>query len=166
MTVNLNRAGIICTWGFWRRGLLWAAFLFLLGLDDTISPYDIIFDSILFFIIMFAIICGEPKSVTLTWHGAEYLDRVKIGRHVYKDVLFRLSDVNSITIYQNPIERIFGFGHMVIKCTLPIEITGSYLTKRKKHAFYGITDVERLCEEIGNYFPEDIIHIKVFGMTK
>ena len=37
MTVNLNRAGIICTWGFWRRGLLWAAFLFLLGTVYLIS---------------------------------------------------------------------------------------------------------------------------------
>ncbi|MBQ9746542.1 MAG: hypothetical protein IJW21_06935 [Clostridia bacterium] len=166
MTLNLNRAGIICTWSFWWRALLWAALLFLFGLDGTFSPDDIIFDSIFFLIAMFAIIRGEPKSVELGWHSAEYRDRVKIGRSVYKDVLFRLSGINSVTIYQNPIERLFGFGHMVIKCTLQFESSGSGLPPRKKHAFYGIEDIEHLCDEIGAFFPSDIIHIKVFGMAR
>ena len=40
------------------------------------------------------------------------------------------------------------------------------MPKRKKHAFYVITDVERLCDEIGSFFPSNIIHIKVFGMER
>jgi hypothetical protein len=167
MTLDLKREGIICTWSFWWRVLLWfAGAMFALNYNRSYSAEDIIICCIILLLIMFSIIRGEPKSVTLMWHGAEYRDRVKIGKNVYKDVLFTLSGINSVTIYQNPIERLFGFGHMVIKCTVPYEIIGSYLPKRKKHVFYGISDVERLCDEIGNYFPSNIIHIKVFGMER
>ena len=114
---------------------------------------------------IFLIIRSEPKSVTLGWNSVRYRDRVQISKHHHEDVLFTLSGVNSVTISQNPIERLFGFGHMVIKCTLQLESSSRDLPDRKKHAFYGITNVERLCDEIGAYFPSDIIHIKVFGMT-
>ena len=115
---------------------------------------------------MVSIVRSEPKSVDITWNSVKYRDRVKISKHRREDVLFTLSGVNSVTIYQNPIERLFGFGHMVIKCTLQLESASRDLPDRKKHAFYGIEDIERLCDEIGEFFPSEVIHIKVFGMTR
>jgi hypothetical protein len=167
MALDLKREGIICTWSFWWRVLLWfAGAMFALNYNRSYSAEDIIICCIILLLIMFSIIRGEPKSVTLGWNSVKYRDRVQMGKHHHEDVLFTLAGVNSVTIYQNPIERLFGFGHMVIKCTVQYESIGSYLPKRKKHVFYGITDVERLCDEIGNYFPSNIIHIKVFGMTR
>jgi len=162
MTLDLNRAGIICTWSFWWRGLLLAMLIFALYYDST----NIVIGCMCWLLLMFSIVRSEPKSVDITWNSVKYRDRVQISKHRHEDVLFTLAGVNSVTIYQNPIERLFGFGHMVIKCTLQLESASRDLPDRKKHAFYGITDVERLCDEIGNYFPAEIIHIKVFGMTK
>ena len=167
MTLDLKREGIICTWSFWWRVLLWfAGAMLALNYNRSYSSGDIIIFCIILLLIMFSIIRGEPTSVTLGWNSVKYRDRVQMGKHHHEDVLFTLAGVNSVTIYQNPIERIFGFGHMVIKCTLQLEDASRDLPDRKKHAFYGITDVERLCDEIGAFFPSEIIHIKVFGMTR
>ena len=166
MTLDLKREGIICTWSFWWRVLILFAFIFLVGYKGTPSDGDIIFGCIFLLVFMFSIIRSEPKSVDITWNSVKYRDRVQISKHRHEEVLFTLSGVNSVTIYQNPIERIFGFGHMVIKCTLQLEDASRDLPDRKKHAFYGITDVERVCDEIGAFFPSEIIHIKVFGMTR
>jgi hypothetical protein len=165
MTLDLKREGIICTWSFWWRVLLviglWTIFYF----SDS-SQEDIVGVSICMVVVMVSIVRSEPKSVDITCNSVKYRDRVQISKHHHEDVLFTLAGVNSVTIYQNPIERIFGFGHMVIKCTLQLEDASRDLPDRKKHAFYGITDVERLCDEIGAFFPSEIIHIKVFGMTR
>ena len=165
MTLDLKREGIICTWSFWWRVLLviglWTIFYF----SDS-SQGDIVGVSICMVVVMVSIVRSEPKRVDITWNSVKYRDRVQISKHRHEDVLFSLSGVNSVTIYQNPIERIFGFGHMVIKCTLQLESASHDLPDRKKHAFYGITNVERLCDEIRDYFPEDIIRIKVFGMER
>ncbi len=163
MTLDLNRAGVICTWSFWWKALLLSLFWFALGFDNT---DDVIVGGVFWLLAMFAIIRSEPKSVDITWNSVKYRDRVQISKHHHEDVLFTLAGVNSVTIYQNPIERLFGMGHIVIKCTLQIESASRDLPDKKKHAFYGITDVERLCDEIGDYFPADIIHIKVFGMAR
>ena len=165
MTLDLKREGIICTWSFWWRVLLviglWTIFYF----SDS-SQGDIVSVSICMVVVMVSIVRSEPKRVDITWNSVKYRDRVQISKHRHEDVLFTLSGVNSVTIYQNPIERLFGMGHMVIKCTLQLESASRDLPDRKKHAFYGITDVERLCDEIGAFFPSEIIHIKVFGMTR
>lgn len=165
MTLDLKREGIICTWSFWWRVLLviglWTIFYF----SDS-SQGDIVGVSICMVVVMVSIVRSEPKRVDITWNSVKYRDRVQISKHRHEDVLFTLSGVNSVTIYQNPIERLFGMGHMVIKCTLQLESASRDLPDRKKHAFYGITDVERLCDEIGAFFPSEIIHIKVFGMTR
>ena len=166
MTINLNRAGVICTWSFWWKALLLAAFMFFAALDDANFSQGIVFASIFWLLCVFSIIRAEPESVTLGWNSVKYRDRVQISKHRREDVLFTLSGVNSVTIYQNPIERLFGMGHMVIKCTLQLESASRDLPDRKKHAFYGIEDIERLCDEIGEFFPSEVIHIKVFGMTR
>lgn len=162
MTLNLNRAGVICTWSFWWKALLLAAFIFLLYYNSE----NIVVGCVCWLLVMFSFVRGEPKSVAIGWNSVKYRDRVQISKHHREDVLFTLAGVNSVTIYQNPIERLFGFGHMVIKCTLQLESASHDLPDRKKHAFYGITNVERLCDEIRDYFPEDIIRIKVFGMAR
>ena len=166
MTLELNRAGVICTWSFWWKALLLAAFMFFAIADDVNVSRGIVFASIFWLLCVFSIIRAEPESVDITWNSVRYCDRVQISKHRHEDVLFTLSGVNSVTIYQNPIERLFGFGHMIIKCTLQLESGSRDLPDRKKHAFYGITDVERLCDEIGAFFPSEIIHIKVSGMAK
>lgn len=165
MTINLNRAGIICTWSFWWRVLLVAGLWVIFYFSDS-SQSDIVVVSICMVVVMVSIVRSEPKSVDITWNSVKYRDRVKISKHRREDVLFTLSGVNSVTIYQNPIERLFGFGHMVIKCTLQLESASRDLPDRKKHAFYGIEDVERLCDEIGEFFPSEVIHIKGFGMAR
>ncbi|MBQ8862874.1 MAG: PH domain-containing protein [Clostridia bacterium] len=167
MTLNLNRAGVICTWSFWWRVLLWfAGAMFALNYNRAYSSGDIIIFCIILLLIMFSIIRGEPTSVTLGWNSVKYRDRVQIGRHSHEDVLFTLSGVTSVSICQNPIERLFGMGHMVIKCTVQMESSRRDLPDRRKHAFYGITEVERLCDEIGSYFPTEVVHIKIFGMAR
>ena len=166
MTLELNRAGVICTWSFWWKALLLAAFMFFAALDDANFSQGIVFASIFWLLCVFSIIRAEPESVDITWNSVRYCDRVQISKHRREDVLFTLSGVNSVTIYQNPIERLFGMGHMVIKCTLQLESASRDLPDRKKHAFYGIEDIERLCDEIGEFFPSEVIHIKVFGMAR
>ncbi len=166
MTLNLNRTGVICTWSFWWRALLFAAFIFVVAKPDVPSIGDTVFRSVFLLLAMFSILRAEPKSVDIAWNSVKYRDRVQIGRHSHEDVLFTLSGVTSVSICQNPIERLFGFGHMVIKCTLQFESASRDLPNRRKHAFYGIEDIERLCDEIGNYFPTEVVHIKIFGMTK
>ena len=166
MTLNLNRAGVICTWSLWWKALLLAACIFLADYQDITSGGDIAIDCIFLIVFMLSVIHSEPKSVDITWNSVKYRDRVRLSKYRHEDVLFTLSGVNSVTIYQNPIERLFGFGHKIIKCTLQTESSSRDLPDRKKHVFYGITDIDRLCDEIGEFFPSEIVHIKVFGMTE
>ena len=109
MTINLNRAGVICTWSFWWKALLLAAFMFFATADDANVSQGIVFASIFWLLCVFSIIRAEPESVTLGWNSIKYRDRVQISKHRREDVLFTLSGVNSVTICQNPIERLFGF---------------------------------------------------------
>jgi hypothetical protein len=166
MTLNLNRAGVICTWSFWWRALLFAAFIFVFAKPEVPSAGDTVFRSVFLLLAMFSILRAEPGSVEIGWNSVKYRDRVQIGRHSHEDVLFTLSGVTSVTICQNPIERLFGMGHMIIKCTLQTESSSRDLPDRRKHAFYGIENVESLCDEIGSYFPSEVVNIKIFGVSR
>jgi hypothetical protein len=37
---------------------------------------------------------------------------------------------------------------------------------RKAHTFYGVRNPDELYAELCKFFPSEIIHIKVFGMTR